>query len=111
MKTPEEIKFALECGSGIPMSCNDCPYKNAANHACGTESSADALDYIEQLEAKAPKWISVEERLPDKFLRVLGTCCMGVFEAVHDGKYWRIDGLPFKDTITHWMPFPEPPEV
>lgn len=71
-----------------------------------------ALRLIEQAPTiKAePKWISVEDGLPEKFSRVLAACCMGVFEVVYDGKYWCKDGIRYKDTFTHWMPLPNAPE-
>ena len=34
------------------------------NRFAKAEMLRDALDYIQQLEAQVPKWISVEERLP-----------------------------------------------
>ena len=78
---------------------------------------------IQQLEAQAPKWISVEERLPEAKLCVLG---YGVrsraynepdpFAGVHDvytrGEdegwltYWNRESVD----VTHWMPLPEPPK-
>lgn len=118
MKKPDDIKFALECASGIPMPCNSCPYKNAADHNCGVESSADALDYIEQLEAKVPKWISVEERLPEKYTPVVIAykdswgdmdSATGV---ISDRETWFGCGISIDPkSVTHWMPLPEPPEV
>ena len=102
MKTPEEIKKGLECCIKF-LACEYCPYFESCS-----EMEEDALAYIQQLEAKVPRWISVKESLPEKHRRVLGVCCMGVFEMYYDGKYWRIDEMPF-DTVTHWMPIPEPP--
>ena len=101
MKTPDEIKKGLEpC-----KDKSDCVWCEFAQQ-CDIES--DALAYIRQLEAKVPRWISVKESLPEKHRRVLGVYCMGVFEMYYDGKYWRIDEMPF-DTVTHWMHLPEPP--
>lgn len=66
MKTHEEIKKGLECCT-IPL-CAECPYDSEASCVVKNE---DALAYIQQLEAKVPKWISVEERLPEKYSPVV----------------------------------------
>ena len=127
MKTPEEIKKGLEaCGSD---ECHghhtDCPYEDdllCTMHICG-----DARAYIHQLEnhigeltekvalleAAQPKWISVEERLPDAGEKVMirgvkNGMQIGAFSGIiRPGKnrrwWWK------KNTIlevTHWMPTP-----
>lgn len=51
MKTPEEIKKALECCSdvdGFDGDCIKCPYKG--EQWCGDKSKIDALSYIQRLE-------------------------------------------------------------
>lgn len=51
MKTPEEIKKALECCSdadGFDGDCINCPYKG--EQWCGDKSKIDALLYIQRLE-------------------------------------------------------------
>jgi hypothetical protein len=75
-------------------------------------------------------WISVEDRLPDidpcgkgryggtRSVRVLCTCKQrdgrtfvkeGYYEPCGNGNvFWRIPGSI--DSVTHWMPLPEPPE-
>lgn len=64
MKKPEEIKKGLECCNTY-NDCLNCPYDKAdGSWACTVERNADALAYIQQLEANQPKWISVKERLP-----------------------------------------------
>lgn len=50
MKTPDEIKKALEFHKDAG-SCFDCPY-DCFDFCCSRELAADALAYIEQLEAE-----------------------------------------------------------
>ena len=68
-RTPEEIKERLGCCSK-ENGCLECP--DVAAGDCSLKLCADALALIERLEserdaalAKVPKWISVEERLPE----------------------------------------------
>lgn len=67
------------------------------------------------------EWISVEDRLPDAYAKVLVVAfwrgCWQTFVGwlgfyskkwyVRMGCLGEIEGL----TVTHWMPFPEPPEM
>ena len=97
--------------------------------------NAELLTKVEQLESKCrqperdrdavdamPRWISVEERLPEEKKEVL---CFYIGE---DGTKWRTVGavVSFLDggwrldiyyddydcdyVVTHWMPLPEPPK-
>ena len=146
MKTPEEIKKALECCSdadGFDGDCIKCPYKG--EQWCGDKSKIDALSYIqqlenqigeltemvEQLEEAQPKWISVEERLPEPNTTVLliahgwepQLVYIGKLKKVESEKSW-LTGLVSKASewtvygfsylkepiITHWIPLPSMPE-
>ena len=54
MKTPEEIKTGLEyCSQNDPYPCNGCPYERdeLLENAWRCNLNADALAYIQQLEA------------------------------------------------------------
>ena len=86
MKTPEEIRKALECCSKsvCRIDCMDleCPYVTRYGHDCMNRMAADALEYIQSLEKEIaehdlledhirdltkmmPEWVSVKERLPE----------------------------------------------
>lgn len=80
-RMPEEIKAALEMCSEIRFGRSDCPYYDGVNERCQTKLTADALALIERLEserdaalAKVPRWISVEERLPESGVHVFVLC-------------------------------------
>lgn len=131
IKTPDEFMKTLErcytctpCGDGE----QECPYD------CGSEDCIfhllyDAHAYIQQVEAKVPRWISVEEQPP------VWPCVVydghnppytprGCIAMIHDadGKVNWIPEVPLADLmkgrmpelhnfpITHWMPLPELPE-
>lgn len=123
-RTPEEIKAAVLCTErGTIPDCENCPYcgvvdeQGLRSFAC-YQAEFDLIAYVERLEAKQPKWISVKERLPEK---------RGIYLAhiVHhnckNDSYWCVcveyynpeDGwtsLSDLYEVTHWMPLPEPPK-
>ena len=136
MKTPDEIKKALRICSGKLLDyCDACNYCNwSSDCACNSRMCADALDYIQQLEnhigeltekvaqleAAQPKWISVEERLPDdrgNFITKIH-CDNGDWIEVntfdHMEKEWWHDAVnctvKATEFVTHWMPLPEAPK-
>lgn len=134
VKTHEEIKKGLECSIAQTdgrceeyVACVCCPYFSE------NLSAEDTLAYIQQLEAQVPKWISVEERLPEdtlnpakdtpfKSIKVLVAIKAknGItvrtqtrFKETHypGGKpvtewKWRYSA----GEVTHWMPLPEGPK-
>ena len=127
-----------------------CPRAGTGN-GCITRLKKEAADAIEELSK--PKWISVEERLPDGGVHVLACCHarwlagsgnLYVCDAFHsnpktivcsydddiDSEYdeetdeyyfpegwWEViknwddySCVAIEDTVTHWMPLPEPPK-
>ena len=138
MKTPEEINKGLECCefSATSMSqCRGCPYmidcyvnrpkstlkKDALAYIQQLERERDALEALEDnrfqyetgfvkgFEAAQPKWISVEERLPEDGVDVLvwrdGCFAIAHIITADDWTYTGIGGDP-----THWMPLPQLPK-
>lgn len=77
---------------------------------------------IEKLRAQLPRWIPVEERLPEYGVRVLATDMYegddytGIwtreeYEDEADGCWYDDHGWwHASDDVTHWMPLPEPPK-
>ena len=75
---------------------------------------------IEKLMGQVPRWIPVEERLPevwrnDETAELVNYMIYSPDFGVDIGNYhakakkWLCMALPC--TVTHWMPLPEPPEV
>ena len=112
--TPEELK-------GIEDRINKTSWEFTVN---GLFNKADCdfvmygkrdlqklLDYIKELESQIPRWIPVEERLPESWVSV----------AVYSKEYgvlhnvWNKDGQWYDEAdvltdITHWQPLPKGPE-
>lgn len=126
MKTPDVIKKGMERCKDDRCICDECEFSDG-NVKKWRSLMGDALAYIEQLEAKVPKWISVEERMPEHDTDVLvltapGTLSLGqncvVAEYIHprmekSGVFINFyAGYDDKNilAVTHWMPLPEPPK-
>lgn len=121
-RTAEEIKRGMHACNGLRCDL-ECPYSEIEYGCIGT-MVRDALALIERLEAEQPRWISVEERLPEKLnennqvyiteevIGFDGECAyIGQYKVYkHDGYRTFFDGNFFRDDITHWMPLPEPPK-
>ena len=127
MKTPDEIKKWLECCTHV--TCNGCPYDE---DGCATSQQIiDALEYIQQLEhqigeltgkvaqleAAQPKWISVEERLPDVGEKVMvcgvkNGMQVGAFRGKlrpgNNRRWWWKNNTILE--VTYWMPIPSMPD-
>ena len=101
--------------------CPKCPAhevcKGDVNVLLG--SAADALAEmiyeVKCVEAATPRWISIEERLPESFRPVI--VCRNYAKGerkIEQGMltvngWWKVYGTNTK-SVTHWMPLPEPPK-
>ena len=69
------------------------------------------LSHIKELESQIPRWIPVEERLPERWVGVIGYSKeYGILHNV-----WNKDGQWYDEAdvltdITHWQPLPKGPE-
>lgn len=128
MKTLEETKKGLEiCYHSVV--CDECPYRYkpwTEGGRCVDGLQSDALAHIEQLESQIPRWIPVEERLPERH----GQQCVGLYSIGEYKGYltpyiftWNaygnngyVDGPHFNGEgldglkVHYWMPLPEPPK-
>ena len=80
---------------------------------------AEAADEIERMSAQVPRWIPVEERLPEDRSNVLVVAYWHERWGVYMGwcaperAEWSVHvGIGDRDdvAVTHWMPLPEPPK-
>ena len=64
------------------------------------------------------EWISVKDRLPELDAPILAWVSTyyqnrGGFEIAmrwaQDGKWWTLRACELRNSVTHWMPLPEPP--
>ena len=128
MKKPEEIKKGLACCAKASLEeCDHCPYGNDCDIFEACNLYRDALAYINQLEARVPKWISVKERLPKPSTYVLALTAPGalsvgenviVADYIHPKKeeygVFVMAYTSYADQyilpVTHWMPIPEMPK-
>lgn len=125
--TNKEIVKALRCcakGLGHDDKCENCKVGEIQDRREYIEfAAANAIERLTaenaELREKVPKWISVEERLPEVWINeeddvLVNYMIYSPDFGVDIGSYhakaqrWVCMGLPC--TVTHWMPLPETPE-
>ena len=122
MTMEEAIKICTRekgCVQGALDACAD------GGHYVSPDGIITALDYVEALDMaiaalrEQPRWISVEERLPDDTMleKAIIVCIKNRWneqrvDIVHwHGNEQRLSNPWFWGDVTHWMQLPEPPEV
>ena len=96
--------------------CEGCTRRDDYCSLC--DDSMNKAEALHKMGYKQQVWISVEDRLPEKDVRVLVWLTEGA------SSYTRIDTDRRTDTelygerwarwfnnVTHWMPLPEPPKM
>lgn len=130
MESNEKIKKALQCRSNLWYCVlHDCTYYRDKISMCSQDVARDALDYIQHLEnrigeltekvknleAMQPKWVSVEDHLPNDGQVVLAWYG-GVevdrlyFSNEAPGIFLEMNGEVKVHNVTHWMHLPELPK-
>ena len=107
-KTPEEIKKGLEYLSSRDPAKKFKLWQEGIAYDWQEDAAADALAYIQQLEAQVPRWISVDERLPEVGDDVLVCSGARIDIGYYDGLWWET--YTIRDIPTHWMHLPQPPK-
>ena len=106
--------LATDCDNYNGVRCRACAY-------------ADAMDFIDAIPAadvqSVNRWISVKDRLPDKFDYVLCYCKtttgegnVFMYGAYHKDTWWLKTCRTYATLeqpqmrVMYWMPLPEPPQ-
>lgn len=118
MKTPEAIKKGLACCADASQgACDHCPYVNDCEDFGACKLPRDALAYINQIESRVQKWISVKDRMPEIGTVVLGYAKQNPFAAYEvmlvknlGNGFEMIRYHLYASSVTHWMTLPEMPK-
>ena len=72
----------------------------------------DLKDKIVELEGSQPKWISVDDRLPEEFQEVLSFAGHnGIAHSIYRAGSFKKNLVVWEhQAVTHWMPLPEQPK-
>lgn len=87
----------------------------------GIKLSKKAIESIPKTELHSDKWISVNDRLPDPYVKVLtfrqsfddrpSKISINQTFMLPDGALaWIDDFQTWKSVVTHWAPLPKPPK-
>ena len=95
----------------------------AENLSCDLARNMFVVDFLMANGVTVQEWISVDDRLPENDVMVIGyTPCDGFMfvgyyheEPKYDWKVWRIvtamrSTKVMTKKVTHWMPLPQPPK-
>lgn len=101
------------CAEGGAACCKtDCPYYDDHEYLCFTLIARDALELLKGQEPTVSGWVSVKDRMPKQNGDYLAYTRDGiVWPYFFMAGVWEDALGNSTDTVTHWMPLPEPPEV
>ena len=122
LKVETRSLACIGCGHGHNCGVSGCAImREAADRIANQSTHIAALQQeIEKLRGQLPRWIPVEERLPEDRGDVLVVAYWHERWGVYMGwcaperAAWSVHiGIGDRSDIavTHWMPLPEPPEV
>lgn len=100
-------------------TCDKCSYFPKKSKLFGCPINEDMISAIseqkaeiDRLKAEQPKWIPVDEQLPDDYEKVLiYDKKWGILPGWHSKNYWDTSEVKNVTEITHWMPKPTPPKA
>lgn len=112
----EELATALRICTSI--ECEGCPCDYVElDEPCDVYVKRQAAAMLEKLTAekktKKPEWISVKDRLLDSNNVVFACIDDGqckIVRSAYVSSYGEWKWIEGHQTVTHWMPFPEPPK-
>ena len=121
MTSPDTVCRIKNVLIDIEKVCGNCMYNgepNGCNRIGGVcemyDAVWDALDYIQELESKALKWVSVKNRLPDKESMLCLVISDGDLYVSHwhwsGGGAWFFTDGEYDCNVTHWAKAPELPK-
>ena len=110
----EQVK---ELREGAEWAKKLCAHETAKRQSDAAGAIDELLDELTTIRKQLPRWISVEDELPESGERVLI-----MFEPFEDDENISIgwltksgfdcydDSVYFFRSVTHWMPLPAPPK-
>lgn len=120
MTSPEQVARIKKVLMDTEKLCGNCRYNgvsdcNRPDGLCEMFDAVwDALDYIQELEPKALKWVSVKNRLPDKEPMLCLVISDGDLYVSHwhwsGGGPWFFTDGEYDCNVTHWAKAPELPK-
>lgn len=115
-KPPDKIFLQWDSGEFDATWCidkindNDIPYIRKSIVAACERENAELKQHIAALESQLPRWISVEERLPDASERVQAVLGFNIKTRCTEARLYFDDTKFDGWAVTHWMTLPLPPE-
>ena len=120
MTSPDQVARIKKVLMDTEKLCGNCRYNgvsdcNRPDGLCEMFNAVwDALDYIQELEPKALKWVSVKDRLPDKESMLCLVISNGDLYVSHwhwsGGGPWFFTDGEYDCNVTHWAKAPELPK-